>query len=81
MQTLLTRYWFITNIQYNFGLTAYSIEDARKLIDEANKTFRFKFEIIEIIENIDISTLDENHILPNIGAPNFRGVWYPKMNL
>lgn len=81
MQTFLTRYWFITNIQYNFGVTACFIDDAKKLINEANKTFRLKFEIIEIIENIDISTLDENHFLPNIGAPNFRGVWYPRMNL
>jgi len=80
MQTLLTRYWFVTNIEYNFGVTAYSIENTKKLIDKANKTFRFKFEIIEVIENIDVSTLDENLILLNIGPPNFRDVWYPRMN-
>jgi hypothetical protein len=34
-------------------------------------------EIGAVVEDVDVSTLDANHVLPNMEAPNWRGVWYP----
>ena len=31
------------------------------------------FRVTDIIEDVDVSTLDANHVLP----PNLRGVWFP----
>lgn len=38
-------------------------------------------EIKSVVEDIDIETLDINHVRRNMGPPNFRGVWYPFLNL
>jgi hypothetical protein len=65
----------------NAGVTAYSLKDAHLFL--RNEVFRGGPVpmIIKVLEDIDVSTLDENHILPNMGAPNFRGVWYPNLTL
>ena len=34
-------------------------------------------EIKNMIENVDVSTLDAGHVLPNMSPPNIRGVWFP----
>jgi hypothetical protein len=34
-----------------------------------------------IVPDIDIRTLDEKHVIPNIGPVVFRGVWFPRLNL
>jgi len=34
-------------------------------------------EIKKVIENVDVSTLDAGHVLPNMSPPNIRGVWFP----
>lgn len=74
---LLKRYWFKTKQQLGIGVTAYSLEDAKLLIEKAN--ISYNYQILEIIEDVDIKTLDQNHIIPNMGATNFRGVWFPKL--
>jgi len=35
------------------------------------------FRVTDIIEDVDVSTLDANHVLPNMAPPNLRGVWFP----
>jgi hypothetical protein len=30
-----------------------------------------------VIEDVDVTTLDANHVLPNMMPPSVRGVWYP----
>ena len=32
----------------------------------------------EIRENVDVSSLDEGHVLRNIGPLHVRGVWFPR---
>jgi hypothetical protein len=29
-----------------------------------------------VVEDVDVSTLDAGHVLPNMRAPNERGVWF-----
>ena len=78
---LLRRYWFKTKERFGFGVTAYSLDDAKHLIDDAAHSLAVNYEVLEIIEDVDVRTLDQNHVVPNMGASNFRGVWFPNLNL
>lgn len=33
--------------------------------------------IEKFVEDVDISTLDQNHVVPNIGIVTIRGIWFP----
>ncbi|KAB1231470.1 hypothetical protein [Chryseobacterium viscerum] len=81
----LTRFWFTfedsselpPTLKLGCGVTGYNHEDALILLKQ--KIFKGNDNIIikNYIENIDLTRLDPNHILPNILPPNFRGIWYP----
>ncbi len=75
MSNLLTRYWFNTKGGYGIGVTAYSCFDAEQII--AAEPLVSEMEIIDIKENIDVRTLDQGHVIPNMGSPNVRGIWFP----
>ena len=79
--SLLRRYWFKTKEHWGFGVTAYSLDDAKHLVEEAAQTLGWNYDLLEIVENVDVRTLDQGHIIPNMGAPNFRGVWFPNLNV
>lgn len=80
----LHRYWFRFEttslvLQRGCGVTAYSREDALQVLCEQVFQGQALPVIREIIEDIDVSTLDDEHILPNIGVTIWRGVWYPRI--
>jgi len=33
--------------------------------------------VIQLIEDVDVSTLDQDHVARNMLDPNERGIWYP----
>jgi hypothetical protein len=82
----LTRFWirFRSNSPgYNpsrlgCGVTAYSHDDALAIL--SNTIFKGKDlpPVDEVIENVDVSCLDQNHVIPNIEPPVWRGVWFPR---
>jgi hypothetical protein len=65
-----------------FGITAFSQEDAIKLLEEKGYASELK-RADEMIwtEVEDMGQLDQNHILPNAGPTYFRGIWYPRHNI
>jgi hypothetical protein len=81
-RVVLRRYWFefahedapvgVTN---GCGVTAFDAEDALRLVghllgtDPPTPT--------AVMEDVDVSTLDALHVLPNMLPPHERGVWYP----
>ncbi len=83
----LIRYWFEFEadprqalpfgIPLGCGVTAYSYEDALAIINE--KVFQSAPlpQIKLVVENVDVSTLDSNHIQPNMELAIKRGVWFP----
>ena len=77
---LLHRYWFKTSVGYGFGVTAYSVEDARRLLIELAPPGLDR-DVLDIIVDVDVRDLDQGHVIPNMGPPNFRGVWYPFIKL
>ncbi len=69
----------------NFGVTAYSIIEARRLLLETLDNNHWhkipeNLDNIEVIEDIDIRLLDKGHVIPNMGAVIFKGVWWPRFN-
>ena len=60
------------------GVTAYTFGDAVAVLAQAVFTQGRAFEIAGVVEDVDVSTLDANHVIPNIAAPVWRGVWFPK---
>jgi hypothetical protein len=84
----LRRYWFefdapkehphAAEIVMGCGVTAYHEDDAVVLLRQQMFEGDPLPPIRRVIEDIDVSTLDENHIRPNMGVPVWRGVWFPR---
>jgi hypothetical protein len=36
-------------------------------------------EIDRVVTDVDISTLDQGHVIPNMNMPLARGVWFPRV--
>jgi hypothetical protein len=77
----LRRFWFSVPGSPGIGVTAYSRNDAESLAREAAVRLGRPFEPSSVTEDIDIRDLDQNHVVPNMGPPNFRGVWFPRFNI
>ncbi len=75
----MTRCWFKADRGRGYGVTALSRDDAELLLASAGFVRGRDFDVLEVIENVDIRTLDENHVLPNMGPPNTRGIWFPRL--
>ena len=83
----LRRYWFEFIFTTPFpnppgtglgcGVTAHSQEDAIKILDEKIFTKIKRPEFSNVIEDVDIQTLDHGHVISNMGVPIYRGVWFP----
>jgi hypothetical protein len=77
----LRRFWFRTSQGLGVGVTAASETEARRLAEEALAQAGERAEITAVVPDVDVSTLDAVHILPNAGPPAVRGVWFPRRNL
>ncbi len=77
----LRRFWFAVPGALGIGVTAYSLLEAEDLAREANKRIGRSFEPSGVTEDVDIRDLDQNHVVPNMGPTNLRGVWFPRFNV
>ena len=86
---MLTRYWitFKDRGDYPFyggvfgfgvGVTAYDLDDAKRLLQRAIFEDREVPEIKDVIEGVTYDQLEQNHVARNMGAMVVRGVWFPK---
>ena len=83
---MLRRYWFkLSNngtpsvLNVGCGITAYDMDDARAfLFKDVFRVFGER-EVLEVIVDVDVSTLDPGHVIPNMAAPSNRGVWFPRL--
>jgi hypothetical protein len=77
----LHRYWFQTKEHLGYGVTAYSEDDARNLIEDIVGPVLLDDKLVRVIVDVDVRDLDQGHVIPNMGPPNLRGVWFPLLNL
>lgn len=86
----LRRFWIITFPEdplgpRNIGVTAFTIEEAKQIARNAILNMNLSWIKIDaqtkFIEDIDIRSLDQDHVIPNIGVVSFQGIWFPNMNM
>jgi len=81
----LKRFWFQfersellpPGVRMGCGVTAFDIQDATVIIQERVFGVLHMPRPLRITEDIDVSSLDSGHVLPNMGNPVARGVWFP----
>jgi hypothetical protein len=83
----MLRFWFELNLSIDIlhppgtllgcGITAYDLNDALNILNtNVFKGFDAP-KIKNIKEGVDIRSLDQAHVIPNIGVVSRRGVWFP----
>ena len=72
------RFWFPITGHFGIGVTANSEGEARVLANHAAELVGWP-SVDQVVENIDIRGLDQKHVVPNMGPPNVRGVWFPHL--
>lgn len=81
------RYWFVfdgdaralpAGLTMGCGATATSRAQAEAMIRRDLVAGGELPPIAQVVEDIDLSELDPDHVLPNVGAPNVQGVWFPR---
>jgi hypothetical protein len=59
------------------GVTAIDREDALRLLRD--RVFGGALPAVaRLVEDVDVSMLDEGHVLPNMEPPTRRGIWFPR---
>ena len=77
----LRRFWFTLSAGPGIGVTAASESEARELAEGARARYAPAATITGVTPDVDVSTLDATHVVPNAGPAVVRGVWYPRLNL
>jgi hypothetical protein len=85
---MLRRYWIEWEhspeerdpyLRHGCGVTAFDKDDALQLVKEKMFPDEPLPPVSKIIEDVDVSTLDQGHVIPNMHPPVWRGVWFPKL--
>jgi hypothetical protein len=84
----LTRYWIEfeqtegqllpPGVGYGVGVTAVGRDDALTLVSHQVFGGDSLPKIARLVEDVDVSALDEGHVLPNMEPPAHRGIWFPR---
>ena len=78
----LRRFWFPADQGFGIGVTATTEAEAHTLAQEAATRYLPPGAVLgSVVSDVDVSTLDAGHVLPNMGPAVVRGVWYPRLNL
>ena len=87
LRSYLHRFWFrfepsaddlFVGRALGCGVTAVDRRDAEDLL--RTKVFHGELpQIVEVIEDADVRDLDQGHVIPNMGDPSIRGVWFPRV--
>lgn len=87
MKQSFKRFWFEFEILSSFGyppgigigcgITAFDYTDAINIMDQKIFTGMKRPPFKKVIENVDIRTLDQGHVIPNMNPPVDRDIWFP----
>ena len=81
----LHRYWIrfddpranAFGLAFGCGVTAFDLDDAVALLEQHVFRGPMPFSVALSTEDVDVRTLDQGHVIPNMLPPNRRGIWYP----
>ena len=74
----LRRFWFPLPIGFGVGVTAASEAEARELAEVVRARYFPDAALEAVVADVDIRSLDQAHVVPNMGLVVHRGVWYPR---
>ena len=81
---MLRRFWFkfenvppFSPLWLGCGVTGYDRSDALQLLAGTVFAKYPELKVDSVIEDVDVRSLDVGHVLPNMGVPAVRGVWFP----
>lgn len=81
----MIRYWFEfqgddlpIGLLFGCGVTAHTGEDAISIIKDTYFPGGPLPRIKRVVADVDVSTLDQNHVVPNMGSVVWRGIWWPR---
>ncbi len=79
----LRQFWFeFVPVKSSFrnwvGVTAIDLEDAKIIVSQRLFDGGELPELRKVIEDVEFSDLDQGHVVPNMGVPIYRGIWYPR---
>lgn len=80
MNKLLMRYWFEAKFGRGVGVTAYNLEEAIALIKSEQIAMLCEPDFGSVTKNVDVSNLDQGHVIPNMGVCTVHGIWFPNLN-
>ena len=81
---MLRRYWFTfewlptSMLNLGCGVTAFDRDAAIALIKRHLVPDQPMPAITSVTEDVDIRTLEANHLRPNMGVPVWPGIWFPQ---
>jgi hypothetical protein len=79
MSSPLRRFWFPIPGYLGVGVTATTESEARLLAEWARaKCWPAAPAVGQVVVDVDVSMLDQKHVVPNMEAPIWAGVWYPR---
>ena len=64
-----------------YGASGYSLDDALALLRAAGFLIEPASPAVTIREHPRLTDFEASHIGPNMGPMQFRGVWFPRMNV
>jgi hypothetical protein len=76
----LISFWIVPPDKHGplgFGVTAFSLNDAFQIIQDAGFRLPEDRNTLQIKEGIKVSDLDHRHVVMNMGPIVVRGMWYP----
>lgn len=84
---LLHRYWITFDLSderarhaaLGYGVTAFTVADALSLLSRQVFQGGPVPPVAHVVEDVDVSTLDPRHVLPNAADPVRRGIWFPNL--
>jgi hypothetical protein len=77
----LRRFWFPIPGHLGIGVTASTRAEAEVLAAGAAAQLCWPFVASGAVEDVDVRELDQNHVVPNMAPPNWRGVWFPRLSV
>jgi homoserine kinase len=69
------------SVGLGIGVTALTEAEAMALAEGERRRSFPNATIVDVVPDVDVSTLDPRHVLPNMGPSAVRGVWYPRRNI
>lgn len=73
----LRRFWFPVPGSLGIGVTAATLAEAREQAERVRANWHTTPPLGTVVEDVDISTLDQGHVIPNMRPAVWPGVWFP----